>query len=132
MEQSFERVGGFVILTPDMDCLLYTSMNKLMAQDDERIFCIAEAFRRGLADVEEIFERTKIDRWFLHKIYGIIEMEKILQTEEILSLIHISLSPGYRRQPGAVSLRCLSGGRRQKRRLPEGGRKIDGSGYAGL
>ena len=58
-------------------------MNKLMAQDDERIFCIAEAFRRGLADVEEIFEGTKIDRWFLHKIYGIIEMEKILQTEEV-------------------------------------------------
>ncbi len=58
-------------------------MNKLMAQDDERIFCIAEAFRRGVADVEEIFERTKIDRWFLHKIYGIIEMEKILQTSEV-------------------------------------------------
>ena len=24
-----------------------------------------------------------IDRWFLHKIYGIIEMEKILQTSEV-------------------------------------------------
>ena len=58
-------------------------MTKLMAQDDERIFCIAEAFRRGLAEVEEIFARTKIDRWFLNKIYGIIELEKMLKTSEV-------------------------------------------------
>ncbi|MCI9476947.1 MAG: carbamoyl-phosphate synthase (glutamine-hydrolyzing) large subunit [Emergencia sp.] len=58
-------------------------MEKLLACDDERIFCIAEAFRRGLAGVEEIFEMTQIDRWFLYKIEGIVLMEKTLQSEEI-------------------------------------------------
>ena len=54
-------------------------MEKLQACDDERIFCIAEAFRRGLADVEEIFALTKIDRWFLYKVEGIVLLEKTLQ-----------------------------------------------------
>ncbi|MGN0659472.1 MAG: carbamoyl-phosphate synthase large subunit [Emergencia sp.] len=58
-------------------------MKKLQACDDERIFCIAEALRRGIADVEDIFAMTKIDRWFLSKIDGIIQMERILKTEEI-------------------------------------------------
>ncbi len=55
-------------------------MEKLAACDDERIFCIAEAFRRNLADVEEIFALTKIDRWFLYKIEAIVLMEKTLKT----------------------------------------------------
>ena len=58
-------------------------MEKLLECDDERIFCIAEAFRREIATVEDIFQATKIDRWFLNKINGIIEMEKMLQTSEI-------------------------------------------------
>lgn len=58
-------------------------MEKLRRCDDERIFCIAEAFRRGIADVEDIFAETKIDRWFLYKIHGIIEMENKLKGNEI-------------------------------------------------
>ncbi len=54
-------------------------MEKLGSCDDERIFCIAEAFRRSLADIEEIFALTKIDRWFLTKIRGIVHMEKTLK-----------------------------------------------------
>ncbi len=57
-------------------------MQKLLDCDDERIFCIAEAFRRDLAEPEDIYKETGIDRWFLHKIYGIVAMEKMLQTEE--------------------------------------------------
>lgn len=63
-------------------------MEKLTACDDERIFCIAEALRRGLADVESLYEMLRIDRWFLKKIKGIIELEKELQeaplTKELL------------------------------------------------
>ncbi|MDD5922182.1 MAG: carbamoyl-phosphate synthase large subunit, partial [Eubacteriales bacterium] len=58
-------------------------MKKLRNQDDERLFCIAEAFRRGIATVESIHEETKIDNWFLNKIMGLIELEKRLQTEEV-------------------------------------------------
>ncbi len=54
-------------------------IEKLKACDDERIFCIAEVMRRKLMDVEELYSMTKIDRWFLSKIKGIIDLEERLQ-----------------------------------------------------
>ncbi len=54
-------------------------VEKLKACDDERIFCIAEVMRRKLMDVEDIYSLTKIDRWFLNKIKGIIDLEERLQ-----------------------------------------------------
>ncbi len=61
---------------------------KLKACDDERIFCIAEALRRDLMTVEEIFKITKITPWFLERIEYIINLEKQLQegpiTKELL------------------------------------------------
>lgn len=50
--------------------------------DDERIFVVTEALRRGVA-VDEIYNITKIDRWFLNKINNIVKMEKALQTHEL-------------------------------------------------
>ena len=71
-------------------------MDKLRLCDDERIFCIAEAFRRDIATVEDIFAETKIDRWFLNKIFGIIEMERELQTSEITAdLVREAESRGF-------------------------------------
>lgn len=71
-------------------------MEKLAACDDERIFCIAEAFRRDIADVEEIFAMTKIDRWFLYKIYGIVEMEdKLKNSEMTVELIREAEHKGF-------------------------------------
>ena len=43
--------------------------------NDERIFAIAEAFRKGV-DVDDIYELTKIDKLFLDKIYKIVSFEK--------------------------------------------------------
>ncbi len=54
-------------------------IEKLKACDDERIFCIAEVMRRELMDVEELYALTKIDRWFLSKIRGLIDLEKRMQ-----------------------------------------------------
>lgn len=54
---------------------------RLMPADDERLFIIAEALRRGV-EAEEICSVTKIDRWFIRKIQKIIEMENVL-TQEI-------------------------------------------------
>ena len=51
---------------------------KLRVPTDERIFMIFEAFRRGLL-VEEIFQITRIDRWFLRKLAKISEMEALLR-----------------------------------------------------
>ena len=46
--------------------------------NDERIFVICEAFRRGLMTVEEVFEATWIDTWFLHGFHKLVDMEKTL------------------------------------------------------
>ena len=54
-------------------------IEKMKACDDERIFCIAEVMRRELMDVEALYQMLKIDRWFLNKIQGIIDMEHPLQ-----------------------------------------------------
>jgi carbamoyl-phosphate synthase large subunit len=40
-----------------------------------RMWAIAEAFRRGHS-VDELYERTKIDRWFLRNLEEIVELER--------------------------------------------------------
>ncbi|MBE5912281.1 carbamoyl-phosphate synthase large subunit [Pseudobutyrivibrio sp.] len=50
--------------------------------DDRRIYCIAEALRRG-ASYETIHNITKIDMWFIDKIKILVEMELRLQQEEL-------------------------------------------------
>ncbi len=50
--------------------------------DNERIFMIAEAVRRGIS-VDVIHEITTIDKFFINKIQRIIKIEKRLQKEEL-------------------------------------------------
>lgn len=52
-------------------------MEKIARQDDERLFVIAEALRKGVS-IQEIQYLTKIDAFYLSKIQNIIEMEKEL------------------------------------------------------
>ncbi|MGE4549539.1 MAG: carbamoyl-phosphate synthase large subunit [Intestinibacillus sp.] len=47
--------------------------------NDQRLFVICEAFRRGIMTVDEVFEITKIDVWFLYKFLNIVEMENGLK-----------------------------------------------------
>lgn len=56
-----------------------TLEKRLQKADDERIFVLAEAFRRGMT-VNQIFNLTKIDRFFLVKIEKLIQLEKELQS----------------------------------------------------
>jgi carbamoyl-phosphate synthase large subunit len=63
---------------------------RLRIPNAERIFYLGDALRANI-DIEKIYELTKIDRWFLHNIKEIIELErKILQnkdkvTEELMA-----------------------------------------------
>ena len=57
-------------------------INKIKNGDDERIFAIAEAFRKNV-DLEYIFQITKIDRWFLNGIKNIIDAEEKLKAETL-------------------------------------------------
>ncbi|MFI3240532.1 MAG: carbamoyl-phosphate synthase (glutamine-hydrolyzing) large subunit [Bacteroidales bacterium] len=45
---------------------------------DKRIFVIADALNKGYT-VDRIHELTRIDKWFLHKLYAIYQLDKSLQ-----------------------------------------------------
>ncbi|WP_186577529.1 carbamoyl-phosphate synthase large subunit [Aquibacillus kalidii] len=68
---------------------------RLAKPDDERIYVLAEALRRGVT-VEEIFELTKIDRYFLIKMKGIIDLEvKLIGNSGSLELLRIAKEAGF-------------------------------------
>ncbi|MHA3771359.1 carbamoyl-phosphate synthase large subunit [Verrucomicrobiota bacterium sgz303538] len=54
-----------------------TLRRKLTIPNAERIFFLGQAFARGMG-IEEIFELTKIDRWFLQNICQIVEEQERL------------------------------------------------------
>lgn len=55
---------------------------RLVKADDERIFLIAEAFRRGY-DLQTVQDLTKVDWWFLDKLQGLIAFEAQIQQKEL-------------------------------------------------
>ncbi len=58
-------------------------LRRLKLVNDERLFVIAEVLRRGLATVDEIFDITKINPWFIEKIKNIADFENKLKTVEL-------------------------------------------------
>lgn len=70
---------------------------KLKIPNAERIWYVAQAFRNGMS-VDEIYELTKIDPWFLNNIRQILEIEdkikgysKGIKNEKTKSLAHYLL-----------------------------------------
>ncbi|HBG41593.1 MAG TPA: carbamoyl phosphate synthase large subunit [Porphyromonadaceae bacterium] len=62
---------------------------------DQRIFVVSKAFRKGYT-VDQIHELTKIDKWFLEKLYNIIETAEALEKQAPGSLDFESGSnPGF-------------------------------------
>ncbi len=60
----------------------YRLKKELELVDDLRIYRIAEALRRGMS-IDELFEITSIDRWFIDKIAILVEMEERLKRDEL-------------------------------------------------
>ena len=56
---------------------------KLARINDDRIFVIAEALRRNIASIDEIHDITKVDKWFIHKIKNIADVEVMLAKEPL-------------------------------------------------
>ncbi len=52
-------------------------MERLAQCDDKRLFTVFEAIKAGIS-VDEIYAVTKIDRWFLWKIEGLVRFEEEL------------------------------------------------------
>lgn len=70
-------------------------MKRLEVCDDERIFVVAEALRKGIS-VKRINIITKIDKWFVKKIANIVEIENRLQTEPMsIDLLSKAESMGF-------------------------------------
>lgn len=74
-------------LEQHVDCLMsydFTALSpeelkeRLKIVDDQRIYVIAEALRKGL-DYDTIHEITMIDHWFIDKIAILVEMEQALK-----------------------------------------------------
>ncbi|MBO5451579.1 MAG: carbamoyl-phosphate synthase large subunit [Lachnospiraceae bacterium] len=55
---------------------------RLKIVDDQRIFIIAEAIRKGM-DYETIHDITKVDIWFIDKIAILVEMEQELKNSNL-------------------------------------------------
>ena len=64
----------------DKDLDLETLRLKLAIPNAERIFYIAQAFQKG-ASIDEVYELTKIDRWFLRNIADLVAEAGCLQTK---------------------------------------------------
>jgi carbamoyl-phosphate synthase large subunit len=64
----------------DKDVDLETLRLKLAIPNAERIFYIAQAFQKG-ASLEEVFDLTKIDKWFLRNIAEIVAESSCLKTK---------------------------------------------------
>ncbi|MBO7278874.1 MAG: carbamoyl-phosphate synthase (glutamine-hydrolyzing) large subunit [Bacteroidales bacterium] len=66
---------------------------------DKRIFVISKAFQKGYT-VDQIHELTRIDRWFLEKLYNLIRTAKELEALSDLSelnedLLRLAKSQGF-------------------------------------
>jgi len=78
------KLGGDVL--PD-DALIKT---KLGTPNAERIFYLRYAFMAGYT-VEQIFDLTKIDPWFLHQLREIYEMEVSLKGQTLATVGDVQL-----------------------------------------
>ena len=93
IERSFEasllkairslEIGLIHLEMPELKALSDDEIKERVKRiDDERLFVIAEAIRRGVT-IDYIYDITKMDKWFLHKITNIINMEATLKNEEL-------------------------------------------------
>ena len=91
-------------LEENVDSLILPKLQKLSDEeilqdlkrvDNERIWVIAEAIRRGIS-VDKIHEITTIDKFFINKVQRIVRIEKRLKTEELTEeLLTTAKKMGY-------------------------------------
>ncbi len=75
------EVGAYGLTVKGISSLSDVELeNKISTPNDERLFVIAEALRRGYM-LEEIHSLSNIDRWFLHKLQRLVSMEKRIKIE---------------------------------------------------
>ena len=61
---------------------------KIAVCDDERLFVIFAALKRGVVDVDYVHSVTKIDKWFLNKLMNLVDIEKRMASEPLSSELY--------------------------------------------
>ncbi|WP_448583685.1 carbamoyl-phosphate synthase large subunit [Thermocrinis sp.] len=56
--------------------------NAIRTPNPDRLWHIAEGFRRGFS-IDEVYELSHIDRWFLYNIKQIVDFEKVLSERDL-------------------------------------------------
>ncbi len=82
LEQHVDCLRSYDFSALDEDALL----SRMKKVDDQRIYVIAEALRRGI-DYDTIFNATQIDRWFIDKLSILVEMEHALETQPLTAAL---------------------------------------------
>ncbi len=73
------EIGAYGLSARHVSSLSDVQLEDKIAQpNDERLFAIAESFRRGMM-VEEVRALSNIDVWFLHKVRNLVAMETRLK-----------------------------------------------------
>ena len=90
------EIGCIHVEVPELsqvdDALL---MNRIVKAQDDRLFYLAEALRRGFT-IEELHQMTKIDLFFLDKLLHIIEIEQQLkETIKDVDTIRLAKQNGF-------------------------------------
>ena len=90
------EIGCIHVEIPEMsqvdDALL---MNRIVKAQDDRLFYLAEALRRGFT-IEELHQMTKIDLFFLDKLLHIIEIEQQLkETVKDVGTLRLAKQNGF-------------------------------------
>ncbi|MEE9342817.1 MAG: carbamoyl-phosphate synthase large subunit [Gammaproteobacteria bacterium] len=79
-------IDGFdEIVDPEQDGALDLIRREMREAGSDRILYVAEAFRAGLS-LEEVFDITKIDPWFLSQLQALIDIEEELRKTTIDAL----------------------------------------------
>lgn len=79
LQKALRMAGnGCCGLVADENFVVRDLQKELAEPTHERIFAIPEAFKQGYS-VERIYELTCIDKWFLHEIQDIVDLEHSLR-----------------------------------------------------
>ncbi len=82
LEQHVDCLRSYDFSDLDKESLL----KRLARVDDQRIYVIAEALRKGI-DYDTVYEITGVDRWFIDKIAILVEMERALETQPLTAAL---------------------------------------------
>jgi len=90
---------------------------RLAIPNAERIFYLAQAFQDGMP-IDEVFELTKIDRWFLRNIAEIVTATQCLKTKDLLRAKKLGFSDRQLAVANGVSATEIRGKRKSLGILP--------------